>query len=354
MPQHAVVTETLHQIRHEHHDAFKRDIVFPNVASHVHHALLDRPGAILDIGTGSGELSSHLNPKVITRAHLVDVNKDILSHAATQYEANGFATETFHHSATTLLNIKPGSIRVAVAAFSLNQVEHPEVAFHLAHRYLTPHGKLIVVVPDEAYTVAINAEKISPGVRGVLEQKPRSFRFREQGFDVMLHSRPNDLYRAWMQDAGFIVSGIARLPDPTDKFAYTPKATIFMGKKSPSYAERDGFSYRMKRSIRTVRLQDVVFDENIGFLIGENVGDGRGETIPIPRNQVEKVIDLCNTQPDQILLVSLMRLRMTGGREMFDYWVFHNDEIFLRYEVQELPNEVLSRMERHGYLGSDS
>jgi SAM-dependent methyltransferase len=218
----------------EEGDRFKHEIVFPRVRDIVRHVTEARgkPIRLLDMGCGSGQIAGHLDVPWIENATLVDVNEAILHVANQRYVSRGVPTIVYRSDATELLPIKPGSIDVALASFLLNQVPYPEGILALLNSYLAPTGRLVVIVPDEAFIVRLPAEKLKEEVRGVVDVRETSYRFREAGLEAPFYHRPLTDYLKLLDIMGF-QPWVERIEDPNEPMEYTPKASLFVVGKIP-------------------------------------------------------------------------------------------------------------------------
>ena len=333
------------QIDHESEDEFKNGVVFPAIACEIRQSL-GRGTQTLHIGVGSGQIAPHLAGLGIEAAYLVDTSEEMLEQAQVNFTSADIPAGTFHADATELLPIEPGSIDVAIASFSLNQMPEPEIVFDLVDYYLKPQGTFIVVVPDESYPIALadDADKLSRTVEGVLDRTEAIFRLGKDGHSSTLYPRPNTDYHEWFTGSGFNVIGTTRLVDfDDDRLTATPKAALIVGQKVPevmsvgSGGEAVLISSTIKRgSIKSV--EQVVQGGSFVVVCIEDFKTGEDFDFPFPVSKsalhLTELVSDC--EADQ-LLVKRAIMVITNGNMMLLYKVYLGSHKLGHYRLEAVP-----------------
>ena len=329
------------QIDHEKSDRFKSHVIFPLVAQELTKISVGRELRILHIGEGSGQIASSLKDLQIKESILVDVNPDILKIAKKTFKREKIKTKSICRSATKLLPIKKGSVDAVIAVFSLNQIENPEIFFDLASHYLAPHGRLIVVVPDEAYIAKLKEKegKLDENVEGVLDRKATKFHFTEGNFDVGFYARPNTDYTEWLGTSGFLSPQSSRLLDPFDKtVTFTPKAVMMVSRKMPARLgeTNDGLVETVLDEVYKAKLNAVIVNEEEDYagLLVETFKERSAVTIPFPRSEeLKQVIDISLSNKKQILVRHVVLRSSPDDREKHVFKIYHSAKRVAYYSI---------------------
>jgi len=327
------------QIDLESTDGFKKQVVFPAVARELKETGRGGGIRVLHIGEGSGQISEFVADCGIVEAVLVDKESRILKVASDNFDLRGIPNRTILQDATHLLPIKPGSMDVAVALFSLNQIKYPEVVFDLVSSYLRPGGRFIVCVPDEAFInrLAEVDNKLDTKILGVLDRVQTGFLFRRQGLKVDFYARPNSDYLEYMNASGFIGIESYRLEDKQDGgLVKTPKAFLMVGRKMPVRMGDDKDNEVVIASDQVFGALPVALEAKEGFdYLKLNLQvEGGLRSIPLPKSEKAKqILRLIFRDKTPNIIVREIRMKSSEGTTKYTYRIFQGGKLIAYYSI---------------------
>ncbi len=228
-------SETEAQINFETRDQFKKTVIYPLLSLEIDNLSFRGGLTVLFIGEGSGQISRYLTREKINRALLIDKNPEILDIASKNFKNCEISAIGSCLDVTREFPYLEQTVNVAIASFSLNQIENINKVFEQAHKCIIHNGKFIVIVPDEEYILFCSIyrqSRLSEKVTSAFDRQHLSFNFQGVKLNVDLYVRPNYDYYNAMVKSGFVDIRSGRIYDPIDdSIGDTPKAYFLSGTK---------------------------------------------------------------------------------------------------------------------------